>query len=985
MNRTLLRPLALALALVLVISAVAFTPSHAADTGSLGQLADSFASNGGSFTLSDNSRLYIVTTAAPADDLLAIVQTAQQQFASEGIPTGSVMPIVWGDSSLTAAGDILIAYDPACGIGADGYRLDVNGTATVTAANLRGILYGLNALQKHFRIANGSNIISGFNSTDVPDTAERTVSLDFARKYYSKDWICNFIRQMSWMGYNTLQLHLAEDSGIRMDIWDPAYYKGNFQPVNDFSWICGSENAYYISLFSPNGVVKEDVDKDRYLTTAEMIEILETAKQYQINIVPSFDSPGHMDYLTWKFEYHYQQLQKEGKSLTFQSTRDGKTYDAATVNGIINYTSTSISTHYDSATGTYSRPKPYYKAFDVNNAVAKAFVFELYSDLANFFKEYSGSSDFSICADEVVLDAQLWGDPNTYTYNFGYQDFINYINELHDHLSEMGYAVRAYNDFIGSTKSQFSGHSLSEFPADMNIMYWSSNFNSVSNSQNSLQNVNYFTGNGRKVYNCISDHTYYAMAYSSTASGSHPDCRCPGNTNWTMGDSTEQTIYEWWYPANFAPKGDYTPSSSASNYKQTYFVDAEDLAGAYFLIWSDNPMLTTEAQIWNGFYSCDNDHLYVSLFDRMWSNTIKMWNWDINSSLTFADFTALRDAIKFFPGLGYNSTTALYECSSPPNLPAATEPVCLSERAALKAELDLGKRSASGYTSASYAPYSTAYDAAAAALASGTDAEISVALKNLLQTKSALVTRDVTVNITYKDNATKETVGEPLVKKTSTDGNEFEIYLPRLYGYTYSGADGAALSFSPSGDGSGFLRGTVTEDIAVTIWLTASKNDDRLQNLMEEALSQTVTEGISYTDSSWSAYATALNAAKSLPANATQVQVDTTTRALRNARTKLVIEPEDAGDVTLSVELLNEAVPAGKQIVFYVSSSAAVSELIVTKDGSTISPILCTAEIQQLDNGSIVKRWMITTHADESGEYTISDGTESKTLSVTVN
>lgn len=954
MNKTLLRPLALALALVLVISAVAFTPSHAADTGSLGQLVDSFAPNGGSFTLSDNSRLYIVTTAAPADDLLDIVQTAQQQFASEGIPTGSVMPIVWGDSSLTAAGDILIAYDPACGIGADGYRLDVNGTATVTAANLRGILYGLNALQKHFRVANGSNIISGFNSTDVPDTAERTVSLDFARKYYSKDWICNFIRQMSWMGYNTLQLHLAEDSGIRMDIWDPAYYKGNFQPVNDFSWICGSENAYYISLFSPNGEVKVDTHKDYYLTTAEVIEILNTAKQYQINIIPSFDSPGHMDYLTWKYEDHY----LKNTSYTFRSTYYNEDYAAADIQGVINYTNAK------SADITPIRNKPYFKAVNINDKQAKAFVMELYTDLANFFKEYAGSTDFSICADELVLSDTL---NSGYSFQFDYADFVSYINELNAHLNSLGYTCRAYNDFLGHT-SYASSYPLSSFASNLEIMYWKSNHNSGDGRSTTCEDVYYFDGD-LPVYNCISNHTYYAMAYSSTASGSHPDCRCPNNSNWTMGYGTEEIVYNNWAPNDFTARGEYNQSIRQ-------IVPSQNVAGAYFLIWSDNPMLTTEAQIWNGFYSCDNNHLYVSLFDRMWSNTIKMWNWDINSSLTFADFTALRDQIKMFPGLT--------DCSAKPVYPAATEPVCLSERAALKAELDLGKRSASGYTSGSYAPYSAAFDAAAAALASGTDAEISVALKNLLRTKSALVTRDVTVNITYKDNATKETVGEPLVKKTSTDGNEFEIYLPRLYGYTYSGADGAALSFSPSGDGSGFLRGTVTEDIAVTIWLTASKNDDRLQNLTEEALSQTVTEEIRYTDSSWSAYATALNAAKSLPANATQVQVDTTTRSLLNARTKLVIGPEDAGDVTLSVELLNEAVPAGKQIVFYVSSSAAVSELIVTKDGSTISPILCTAEIQQLDNGSIVKRWMITTHADESGEYTISDGTESKTLSVTV-
>lgn len=959
---SLIRLAALALALVLVISAVAFLPSHAADTSDLGMLADSFAANGSSFTLSDSSRLYIVATAAPARELVEVVQLAQQQFAADSLPSATVMPIVWGDTSKSAAGDILIHLDADCGLAADGYKLDADGTAAVTASNVRGILYGLNALQKHFRMAQGLQI-QGFTCTDVPDTAERTVSLECGRKYYSAEWICNFIRQMSWMGYNTLQLHFAEDSGIRFDLWDPAYYKGRFQPVNDFSWICGSENAYYIDIFSPGGVVQEDIHKDKYLTTKEVIQILDTAKQYQMDVIPSFDSPGHMDYLTWKYEDHY--LNNTG--YTFESTYYNKTYAAADIGGVINYTNAK------SDDITPIRYKPYFKAVNINNEQAKAFVMELYTDIANFFKEYAGSTDFSICADEVVLDTSILA--SGYSYKFGYGDFVSYINELNSHLNGLGYTCRAYNDFVGHT-SYSGSYPLSKFASNLEIMYWSSNYNSGTGGSTSCEDVYYFDGD-RPVYNCLSNHTYFAMAYHK--SNSHPDCRCPSNYSWTMGYSTEDIIYNNWAPNDFTARGKYTQSSQ--------IVPDANVTGGYFLIWSDNPMLSTESEIWNGFYSCDNDHLYVSLFDRMWSNTVKMWNWDINDTLTFDGFTEVRDAIKFFPGLGY--ANGLYQCSAAPTYPAATEPVCLSERAALKAELAGGKLSSAIYTEASYSTYSAAFDAAATALSSGTDVEISSTLAALLEAKENLVIKNFYITVTFKNKDTGNTVGDPVTEKTPDGSNEFEIYLPRLSGYDYLSAEGAGFSFSPSGDGAAFLRGTITADISVTVWLTAAKDDSRLQNLIAEAItSQAVTGTVSYTDDSWAVYTAALAQAKALTDTATQVEVNSAIAKLENALTALVVSiPADEAEthaVTLAVELLNESVPAGKQIAFYVSSAANVTGLTVRKGETVIEPLRTTAQVQELDSGAVVKLWLILIPAEETADYTITDGTTEKTVSVSV-
>ena len=957
-NRHFLVGTALILVLAMVAGFLLLIPTKAADTRDMGSLADSFAANSSTFTLSENSRFFIPTTDIPASDLVSTIQLAQQQFAADGYPSGNAMEIVWGKESLIEAGDIVIRLDASATVmGAEGYQLTVNTYATVTARDLRGLMYGLNALLKHFRMA-GSASIQGFTQVDTPDTPERTVSLDFARKYYSKDWICNFIRQMAWMGYNTIQLHLAEDSGIRMDIWDPAYYKGSFQPANDFSWICGSENAYYIYIFSPGGEVKEDQHKDWYLTAAEMVEILETAKQYQISVIPSFDSPGHMDYLNWKYEDHY----LKNTDYNFYSRKDDTTYYASAIEGVINYTNAK------NANITPIRNKPYFKAVNINNAQAKAFVFELYTDIANFFKEYAGSTDFSICADEVVLDTSALA--TGYSYAFDYGDFVKYINELNRHLNGLGYTCRAYNDFLGHT-SYASSYPLSSYDSNLEIMYWSSSYNSGTGDSTTCKDVYYFDGT-LPIYNCLSNHTYYAMAYHY--SNSHPDCRCPDNYSWTMGYGTDEIVYNCWAPNDYTARGKYTSS--------TMKVADEYVEGAYFLIWSDNPMLSTESEIWNGFYSCDNGHLYVDLIQRMWSNTTKMWSWNINSKVTFAEFQALRAYLDDFPGMDTNrsSDAETNACSAKPNYVAATEPVCLADHDIL-AEALANKVSPDPYTAESYAVYQAAYDQVAAVNADSraTATEMSAAMDALTAAKNALVPLTYTITVKQILQNTDTLLATRTYEVSSTDST-YQLYLPDLHGYAVATTDGTQFTPLASGDGTGFLSGVPSGNVTITVWYQHDVDETHLQTLITEA----ITDSTGYTAASWSAYQTALTAAKeALGSFATQDQVDAKLQALEKARSALVME---GSDTTLVIELLRETFLSGKQAVLYITTGPNVASITVTDPNEKpVALTSCSGEIQTLDDGTTVKLWLISFPApDADTTYTVTAGTATQTVSIDI-
>lgn len=636
MNVCIKRTTVMLVIISLFLSALPSFEVNAAQSNEGAILIDSYTPNNDTFKLTNESRIYVVSETEPAGTLLQTAQLLQRQFAADGRPSADPIELVWGHESCVNVGDVVILLDTESTIGADGYRLEVADTATITASDVDGLLYGGNMLLKQLRNTESNNL-NGFVCTDTPDTTQRAVSLDCGRKYYSKNWICNFIREISWMGYNTLELHFSDDSGFRLDLWDEAYYTDSYKPKNDFSWICGSNyTSWTLSAY------KNDPDKGKYLTTAEVVEILNTAKEYHIDIIPAFDSPSHLDYINWTYEQNY----ISNPSYSFYSTYDSKTYYAKDVGGCINYTS---------STGWTTPLKwPYYSTMDVVSDHAKAFIFELYLDIADFFKTYAGSNDFSIGADEVNLST--YNLSSGYSFTWGFSDFVNYINDLNALLNQKGYTMRMYNDFMGSTTYNARNY---EFDDNIEILYWDSPFEPTTGGAGArTEPVSFFVDQGAKLYNCIQTHTYYALRITGDGS----DARSVYNRQWTFYHANEEDIYNEWYPANFSEHGDYS--------EDTGDVPAANLGGAYFLIWCDYACVSTEADIWNGCYDATtrNTGEFYSLRDRMWSNITKMWNWDINETVAYSSFAEVRDSYGDFPGCG-NTANA---CSEDTRLPEAT-------------------------------------------------------------------------------------------------------------------------------------------------------------------------------------------------------------------------------------------------------------------------------------------------------------------------
>lgn len=671
---------AFVLILALVCALIPAVPASAVGIEQVGSLWDGYTGGTGTFTVTESSRLFVAGDSAPQGDLLQTAQLLQRQLKAEF--SGSFTEMVYGDTSLATTGDIVLVLDTASGTGADGYKLNVTSTtATVTAADTDGLIYGTNNLMKCFRAVGGKSITC-FSGYDTPDTAERTVSLDCGRKYLSAEWIKNFIRQMSWMGYNTLQLHFSDDGGFRINLWDPEYFTS--ANGNDFSWLAGSHIQSWVKNGNKNNAsypYADDGDANKHLSAKELVEICEVAKEYHIEIIPSFDSPAHMDYITWKFEQNY----KSNKSYSF--TYNGTPYEASSTSGCINYTG---------RTGGATPLWPYYTTIDITNGtMAKAFVFALYEDIADFFKEYAGSTKFSIGADEVQLSSSNLA--SGYSYKWGTSKFPGYINDLNELLNDRGYTMRMYNDFMGS-----SSFSLSDFESNIEIMYWDSPFNPNDGTKGPGKAASSFVSDGRTLYNCIQTHTYYVLRVApSSVEYAYYDARNPQNRQWTFYHSTEELIYNEWVPNNVSEKGDY--QESVAN------IPTNNLGGAYFLVWNDYPTVSTEAQLWNGAPDTTgtNNGVTYYLLDRMASNIIKQWNWDINKTVAYNDFAKVRATFGNFSGFT--------SCSEVAELPDASDPVSAVpavDKTDLIAALEAVIAAQGNFTDSSWAAYQAAVQAA---------------------------------------------------------------------------------------------------------------------------------------------------------------------------------------------------------------------------------------------------------------------------------
>lgn len=590
--------------------------------------------------------------------------------------------------------DIILTYDDS--VHKQGFNVSVSDSKLIVAASDDdGIFYGWRYVIQQLLI-NGS--VSA--ASQSPSVLERSISLDNGRKYYSVEWIKELIREMSWSNMNTLVMHFSEEMGLGLE-------------SKLYPWLNGRDGTLCTQV-----ELEAEFD-NRYLTQEQFLEIAAYAQKYHVNLMPSLDSPGHLNYLVKTFN---DKVKTDGSfSFTYNGKNYKTTYSGNTYNFYVDGVSQGSSTYgignYFKYNGTTtlvkgSRNANYSRGIDISNPVAVAFVQSLTVEYGNLFRS-AGATKIDIGGDELLgwgaavtssvakwkqLDhwkayaqnrAKAEGKSN-YSSAVAYDAFLYYMNDLNDLVRGLGYTgVRMWNDdALRSGDTGWNGEVVT-LNTNIDIWFWTTGSNTCWEYANA----------GYQLYNILSDYTYYALTYDYFAIDSN-------GTRDSFNQAYADQIYNEWSPYLYDPT-----STTLGTGKNMAVGNANTLGGALG-IWSDNPNLRTEAQV-----MADIKPLFRAIGAKSWNATA---NSSVNYSTYSANLTKMGDAPAIDPSVV--DTTV-------PN-PAAL-------RAAVA---EAGSITEGMYSDASYAAYLKAVEAGRAVLAkeNATPAEISAALEAILTAKANL-------------------------------------------------------------------------------------------------------------------------------------------------------------------------------------------------------------------------------------------------------
>lgn len=171
------------------------------------------------------------------------------------------------------AGDLVLARaDRRDTLGAEGYRLAVGETATITAATAQGAFWGTRTILQISEQTRSHALPCGV-ATDRPAYPVRGFMIDVGRKYIPMDYLRQLVKVMAYYKMNTLQVHL-NDNGFKQ-------YFGN-------DWAKTPAAFRLESDFFPGLTAR-----DGSYTKKEFRAFQREAAAQGVEILPEIDVPAH--------------------------------------------------------------------------------------------------------------------------------------------------------------------------------------------------------------------------------------------------------------------------------------------------------------------------------------------------------------------------------------------------------------------------------------------------------------------------------------------------------------------------------------------------------------------------------------------------------------------------------------------------------------------------------------------------------------------
>ncbi len=291
--------------------------------------------------------------------------------------------------------------------------------------------------------------------TIVAPTQKNLLMVDMGRKFYPLEALKQLVDQMALFQYDFLQLHFSENQGFRI------------------------ESEKY-----------PEITSEKHLTKNEVRELILYANARFIEIIPDFDSPGHLAHIlknhpTWRLPMY-----DENKNLTSSES-----------------------------------------ALDILNSEAVSYIHSIYQEFAELFPN---SRYFHIGADEFVPFDELENYPTLLEEakrrygkdSSGIELFIEYVNKTAAYVSELGFWPLVWNDGFYRKNRTEQLH----LTKDCTISYWTRWNENMATPETFLEK-------GYELVNHNDNYFYYVL-------GEHASYTYP----------TYEKITKDWTPTHFPQK-----------------------------------------------------------------------------------------------------------------------------------------------------------------------------------------------------------------------------------------------------------------------------------------------------------------------------------------------------------------------------------------------------------------------------------------------
>ena len=381
----------------------------------------SYTKDSDTFTLPKKSRLLVVSNEKTLNNevLLRDLKRASSQLLDKGV-LSEAPQIVFGTLENAADNDIIVKMgtNPDLTGKNDAYAVDIKNNITISAENETGIYYGLTSVIQ--MLIEGDNVVTKGNIVDYSDVEDRSFHLDCARKFFTKDWIISLIKDLSWQKYNSIQLHFSENEGFRLQ-------SDTLEAIDGFQYV-----------------------NNQYLTKQDMLEIIQVANEYHIEVIPSLDSPGHLG-------------------------------------AVLRY----LPSDYSCA-GLFPTDGRRAQCFNIfTNDEARGFLIDFMTEFIDFYSE-AGCKRFNIGGDEFLEKFSNFS-------NEQYVQIMEYFNEVSAIAKSKGMTPRTWT--AGGMYGNYTGYKLDP---DIEICYWAAPQNCAS--------IEKFVQNGNKVVNFSDIYMYYVLS-----------------------------------------------------------------------------------------------------------------------------------------------------------------------------------------------------------------------------------------------------------------------------------------------------------------------------------------------------------------------------------------------------------------------------------------------------------------------------------------